>query len=328
MGTEKKPATPKNMKKGKAVENAKNKIKSVGEKINPRNKITERTLGRVKTKTPRSNRSKLLISIVNQHDAEQLKEILDECSVSLSIAFGGTGTARSSVLNYLGIGESEKAVVISLFPESDEDRILRVIQTRMSLYLVGRGISFTVPLSGVSGIIAGGLAKAATEKTVDGRKIMTNEERKYDLIIAVVEANRSEEAMEAARSAGAAGGTVIRARSLDNAKAEQFIGISLSKEQEILLILSKREAKLAIMETLSEKVGLKTEAGGVIFSLPVDRTAGIGAAGETDERAGNQEKPATPATEAGEAKEEQSAESPQPQTEETAESASDGEAHE
>ena len=37
------------------------------------------------------------------------------------------------------------------------------------------------------------------------------------------------------------------------------------------------------MEAISEKAGLKTEAGGVLFSLPVDKTVGIGASGgETD----------------------------------------------
>ena len=41
------------------------------------------------------------------------------------------------------------------------------------------------------------------------------------------------------------------------------------------MILTKRENKLAIMQALNDTVGLKTEARGVIFSIPVDRTAGI-----------------------------------------------------
>ena len=86
--------------------------------------------------------------------------------------------------------------------------------------------------------------------------------------------------MEAARSVGAAGGTIIHALSLDNAKAEQFIGVSLLQERDILLILTKREAKMAIMQALFDTVGLKTQAGGIIFSLPVDKTAGISAADE------------------------------------------------
>ena len=113
---------------------------------------------------------------------------------------------------------------------------------------------------------------------------MKDEDRKYDLIVASIAANHVDLAMEAARAAGAAGGTVIRARATGKSKAEHFIGITLMEERELLLILTKREGKLAIMQALSEKVGLKTEAGGVIFSLPVDKTAGISAlGGETEE---------------------------------------------
>ena len=226
------------------------------------------------------NRVKLLVSIVNTKDEPKLRETIDECSVSLAVSFAGAGTAHSQVLDYLGIGETEKAIVFSLIPESDEDRIMHEIRTKISLYLVGRGISFTVPLTGVSEIVAGGITRAASEKSLDGSKIMTSETRKYDLIVAAVAAGFAEEAMEAARSAGAAGGTIIHAHAMNNAKAEQFIGISLMQEQDVLLILTRREGKLPIMQALFEKVGLKTQAGGIIFSLPVDRTAGISAADE------------------------------------------------
>ncbi len=230
-----------------------------------------------KAKLPRQNRTKLLVSIVNRKDETLLKSILDDCSVALSIAFSGTGTARSAVLDYFGIGETEKTIMLSLFPESDEDILIREILAKMSLYLVGRGISFTVPLTGVSEIIANGLSKASTKKTVVESMVMTDEKRTYDLIVCAVNAERSDEAMEAARNAGAAGGTILHARMLDNKKAKQFIGISLATEQEILLILTKREGKLAIMQALFDNVGVKTDAGGIIFSLPVDRTVGISA---------------------------------------------------
>ncbi len=227
-------------------------------------------------------RAKLLVSVVNLRDEVRLKEVLDDCSVTLSYTFAGTGTARSAVLDYFGIGGTEKSVVLSLFPESDEELILRELRTKMSLYLVGRGISFTVPLTGVSQIMANGITRAATNKTMDGSKIMRSEERKYNLIVAAVAVNYVDAAMDAAREAGAAGGTIIRARTLDNAKAEQFIGISLAREQEILLILAKKEATLPIMNALSEKVGAKTEAAGAVFCVPVDRTAGISAADEAE----------------------------------------------
>ncbi len=242
----------------------------------------------VKRKPPRGNRTKLLVSIVNVRDEVRLKSILDDCSVALGVAFTATGTARSHVLDYLGIGETEKTMVLSLFPESDEEILIKNIRTKMSLYLVGRGISFTIPLTGISEIVANGLATAATGKITEADKFMNDAERKYDLIIAAVDASYVDTAMEAARSAGAAGGTIIHARMLDNKKAQQFIGISLATEQEILLILARRDTKLAIMQTLFDRVGVKTNAGGIIFSLPVDRTVGINA-DESEEESGAKE---------------------------------------
>lgn len=235
------------------------------------------------------NRVKLLVSIINRGEDSRLNEILDEFSVSLSFEFAGTGTARVAVLDYLGIGETQKSVLLSLIPERDEDAILREIRAKMSLYLAGRGISFTVPLSAISEIVANGLTSAAHNKSVDGRKMMKDNDRKYELIIASMAANNIDEAMEAARSAGAAGGTIIRARSVDNDKAEQFIGISLMEEQELLIILAKREGKMAIMQALNERVGLKSAAGGIIFSVPVDKTAGIAMDEETTKEDGEHE---------------------------------------
>lgn len=231
-------------------------------------------------KVERPNRIKLLVSIVNRGDDERLQELLNDFSVSLAFSCMGTGTARGAVLNYLGIGTSKKSVMFSLIPESDEIAILDRIRDEMSLYLVGRGISFTIPLSAASEIIAGDLTSAAASKTVEGRNIMRDKDRNYDLIVAIVTAGYVDEAMEAARSVGAAGGTIIRARAVKNEKAEQFIGIPLHIESEMLLILAQRSDTDVIMNAINEKVGLKSKARGIIYSLPVDRTVGVGASSE------------------------------------------------
>ena len=256
-------------------------------KTSPKVTLVNRVASRGSKTTTRNRvpRPKLLISIVNNGEDHRVKQIINEVSLGFSFVFEGLGTARSHLLDYLGIGETEKSVMFLLIPETDEDAIIRALRAQMSLYLAGRGIAFTVPLAGISEIIANGLMGAATNKTIEGDKIMTQNNRKYDLIIAAVNANHVDEAMDAARDAGASGGTIIRARATDNVKAEQFAGISLMVEQELLLILSKREGSTAIMEALSEKVGLKTPAGGVIFALPVDRTAGIGVENQQDDEA-------------------------------------------
>ena len=228
---------------------------------------------------PYEKRVKLLVSIVNSGDEKRMSELINDISIALSVSIMGTGTARSAVLSYLGIGTAEKKVMLSLIPECDEEIILQEIHEKMAIYLVGNGISFTIPVSAVSEIVANGIVSAAVTKPSDGRKHMNDEERKYDLVICIVAAGYVDDAMESARRAGAAGGTVLRSHSLGNAKPEHFIGITLQEETEILLILVKRDAKLPIMNALTKSVGLKTDARGLILSLPVDRTVGIGVSG-------------------------------------------------
>lgn len=242
--------------------------------------------GLIKSRRPSKKteeRIKLLVGIVGVEDAKEIAEICNKESAALSYAFDGMGTARNAVLDYLGLGEKAKKIVLSLIPESAEETILENIQKGMSLYLVGKGICFTLPLTGVSSIVANGLKKGGSKELKennDGRNRKMNEERTHELIIVALENGFAEEAMEAARAAGAAGGTLVHAMTLNNAKAEQLIGVTLQKETEILVILTRKEGKIAIMNAIRDAAGLKTDAGGVLFSLPVDNLVGVGTAND------------------------------------------------
>ena len=81
--------------------------------------------------------------------------------------------------------------------------------------------------------------------------------------------------MDAAREAGAYGGTVIHARGTGMEKAEQFMGVSLAAEKEMIFIVAKKEQKNDIMKAIMEKAGVESRAKSIVFSLPVTDTAGL-----------------------------------------------------
>ena len=223
------------------------------------------------------SRIKLLVGVVSAGDAAEVSQLCNSVGAALSYSFEAFGTAQTAVLDYLGLGETPKRVILSLIPESAEKSILEGIQKEMALYLVGKGICFTLPLTGVSSIVANGLLKGAPQEKNNGREgKMKEDTRMYDLIIAAMQSGFADDAMNAAREAGAAGGTLIHATTLNNRKAEQLIGVTLQQETEVLMILTRREGKLAIMRAVQETAGLKTDAGGVLFSLPVDNLIGVG----------------------------------------------------
>jgi uncharacterized protein YaaQ len=97
----------------------------------------------------------------------------------------------------------------------------------------------------------------------------------YDLIIAVVNQGYSDELITTARNAGARGGTIISARGMTHEGPIKFFGISVQADKEIIIILTEREQKRAIMQTISQNFGINTEAEGIVFSLPVDTLSGF-----------------------------------------------------
>jgi hypothetical protein len=78
--------------------------------------------------------------------------------------------------------------------------------------------------------------------------------------------------MEAARAAGARGGTIIRGRGSANPEAEEFFNISIQPDKEVILILVTNEMKDAVMTAVFKNSGLSTDGQGIAFSLPVERT--------------------------------------------------------
>jgi nitrogen regulatory protein PII len=97
----------------------------------------------------------------------------------------------------------------------------------------------------------------------------------YHLIITIVNSGFFDQVMEAAKKAGARGGTVVHARGLGSKEAKKYLGITIQPEKDLILILTPKEKKLAIMESIMHEVGLNTAGNGICFSLPVDSAMGI-----------------------------------------------------
>ena len=96
-------------------------------------------------------------------------------------------------------------------------------------------------------------------------------EHKHSLIIISVNQGYTEQVMQTARHAGATGGTIVKARlAVDNA-SEQFQGLDLQPEKQIIAILAADSIKNKVMDDVNSEFGLTSEAQGVVFSLPVDK---------------------------------------------------------
>ena len=131
-----------------------------------------------------------------------------------------------------------------------------------------------VPLSGVGGsrtleyFVSG---QCIPEEHITEDKIM---EATQELIIAIYQKGYTDVVMDAAREAGARGGTTINAKGTV-AGMEKFFGITLAEEKEMVFIVSATEQKKEIMKAIMQKAGVDTKAHAIVFSLPVTDTAGL-----------------------------------------------------
>ena len=85
------------------------------------------------------------------------------------------------------------------------------------------------------------------------------QDKKFDLIITIVNSGFSELALEAAKSAGAHGATIINARGAGIHEVEKFFDVTIQPEKEIIFTLVEREIRQDVMKSVCAGVGLNTE---------------------------------------------------------------------
>lgn len=100
-------------------------------------------------------------------------------------------------------------------------------------------------------------------------------DEKFELILCIINAGFSDAVMDAARSCGARGGTVIHARGTAPQEVEMRFNISIHPEKEVVLILASNKIKDDILHAIYQEVGLNSPGQGIAFSMPVDETVGI-----------------------------------------------------
>lgn len=213
-----------------------------------------------------------VISICDPRALNTLTELCAELELPLSVVLHAHGTAVRSMLDILGIESNEKRVVLTVATQEKTRRLIDEQKRRLFIGVPGHGIVVSVPIKS----IGGGKTVAFLGDNPKSVKYTPELNYSYELIVAITNEGRTDMVMNAARSAGAAGGTVLHGKGTGSAKAEKFYSVSIAQEKEVILIVAKAEQKSAIMRTILEKAGPNTEAGTIVFSLPTSEVAGFG----------------------------------------------------
>lgn len=213
-----------------------------------------------------------VMSIVDRNVSETLIEIHKELKLSLVLVRLGYGSATSEHLSLHDLEPSEKAIVTAVTTADSMKQLMKAAKRQMFIDIPGNGIMMAMPLKSVCG--GKNLAYLTEGQTVGGSpKGMMNFEN--ELIIVILKEGFSDRVMDAARSAGATGGTLLHAKGTGKKKNENFYGISLAEEKDVLYILAPSSKKGEIMKKINAECGPQTSIGSICISLPVSEVAGI-----------------------------------------------------
>lgn len=210
----------------------------------------------------------LFITITDRSRAEQFAAWFRTHGISLVLTALGQGTATTEVLDFLGLEATEKAVLFCVSPRSP--RLVRQAARDLWLDVPGQGVLMTVPVNS----IGGSTAKEYLLHEQEGEAAMEREIT-HDLIVVIANQGSTDLVMDAAREAGATGGTVIHAKGTGTDLVRKFFGVSIASEQEMVFILARSEAKKPIMKAIMAKAGIQSAAQSLVFSLPVGDIAGL-----------------------------------------------------
>ena len=202
-----------------------------------------------------------IISITDRSKAQIMQDLYASCGLHMIFTHLGVGTARSEHLSLYGLEATDKAVVTGVASASEE---------RLFIDIPGNGVMLSIPLKSVAG--GRTLAYLSDKKDTGGIPDMTFA---HELIVAILNEGQSDFVMDAARSAGAGGGTVLHAKGTGSGRAEKFFGVTLADEKDVVYIVAYADQKADIMRAIQEQAGPGTKAGAICFSLPISAVAGL-----------------------------------------------------
>lgn len=222
---------------------------------------------------------KLITCIVPHNSGELITNAAKQAGAGGGTIIMGRGTASNSVLQLLGLGDTSKDITMNIVEDSLAARVCKNIEETCADKKSHFGVLFTINVSDFakagsvekSKVMAStGQTSAAEEKS--GDKNM----EKYEAINIIVNKGYAEDAMAAARRAGAGGGTIIGARGTAKEGDSTFFGVEIVPEKEMLMILVPQDKKEAVVNAVSSLSCFEKAGSGIIYCNNVEEFKMLG----------------------------------------------------
>ena len=257
-------------------------LASLEEALNVK-RLDKKPLNRRAEATPyeanhRLERLEFLIVVVNEGQDGAIIKIVQDGGAAVSFSAHGKGTASSDLYEVFGFSNNAKHIVFSLIKESSWGPIKAALVNRFSYSNWSKGLAVLVNVDSVCGVSS--YRFLTNTRTLDEGKgvvAMSEIQKKddYQVIMAIVNDGFTDLVMDAAKKAGARGGTIMTAHGTGNKDIEKFFGVVITPEKQIVMILVSKAIKDDVIASIYKEVGINTKGQGIAFSFPAGDVVGI-----------------------------------------------------
>ena len=208
---------------------------------------------------------KLLICIVPHGKSERITLAARKAGATGGTVLMGRGTAKNQILEMLGLGDTRKDLIYMLLDDELYAAVRAAVLQEAAKEKSGFGIVFTIDVE-----------KFLKNSSINIQKEDSMAEATHTLISIIVNDGFADDAMAAARKAGAGGGTIINARGTGREDDAKFFGITIVPEKEMLLILAEKSKADAILDAVRSLPCLQTKGTGITYCIDVNDFAPLG----------------------------------------------------
>ena len=209
----------------------------------------------------------LFCIIVDFGKGNKVLEKSKELGATGGTFFLGKGTVSNNLLDILGLNEVRKEILIMVIERKLEDFFHDSLTKTFSFNKPNHGIAFSMPLTN---FIRNKESKYIADSNKGGVENM-----EYEAIFTIVDKGLSDDVLEAAKSVGATGGTVIHGRGSGSHEKAKLFNIEIEPEKDIVLILSTIDKTEKIVNSIRRNMNIDEPGTGIIFVLDVNRTSGL-----------------------------------------------------
>lgn len=208
----------------------------------------------------------LIVIVVNHGMGRKIAKYAKSLGISGSTVCYGNGTVKSNkLLEFFDLGQVEKEIILIINDSFSTKTILEALNIKYKFSKPNHGIAFSIPVKQLIG--SNHIESKPIDKEV--RNIM------YNAIFTIVNKGKSEDVIEAARLAGANGGTIINARGSGHNENEKIFNLEITPEKEIIFILCNKDITEKVADSIKDKLNIDEPGNGIIFIQDVNNAYGL-----------------------------------------------------